>query len=188
MSHKGEAYSASGAFFLDNPIRRLIQPPSELVDKLAINPDDVVVDFGCGPGYFTIELANRAKKVVAVDLSPEMLKKAQNKAAKAGLKNIQLLQSNGISIQLEDASVNLILLVTVYHEVGESEAVLNEFHRVLKSEGRLAIVEVIKKGILPSAPVQNPKMLTSEIESANFKLQNLIPYKSYGVFLFTKKS
>ena len=51
MSHKGEAYSASGAFFLDNPIRRLIQPPSELIEKLAIKPTDAVVDFGCGPGY-----------------------------------------------------------------------------------------------------------------------------------------
>ena len=45
MSHKGEAYSASGAFFLDNPIRRLIQPPSELIEKLAINPNDVVSGF-----------------------------------------------------------------------------------------------------------------------------------------------
>ncbi len=83
MSHKGEAYSASGAFFLDNPIRRLIQPPSELIEKLAITPNDVVVDFGCGPGYYTIELAKKAKSVVAVDLSSEMLNKAQNKAEKA---------------------------------------------------------------------------------------------------------
>src|SRR5208283_5485702 len=117
MSHKGEAYSASGAFFLDNPLRRLIQPPSGLIEKLVINPNDVAVDFGCGPGYYTIELAKKAKRVVAVDLSSEMLKKAQNKAEKAGVKSIQFLQSNGTNIQLEDSSVDIILLVTVYHEV-----------------------------------------------------------------------
>ena len=89
MSHKGEAYSASGAFFLDNPIRRLFQPPYELIEKLGINPTDVVVDFGCGPGYYTIELAKNAKKVEAVDLSPEMLKNAQRKAEKAGMKIVQ---------------------------------------------------------------------------------------------------
>jgi len=50
MSHKGEAYSASNAFFLDNPIRRWIQPPSELIGKLVIKPDDVAMDFGVGPG------------------------------------------------------------------------------------------------------------------------------------------
>ena len=188
MSHKGHPYSASGAFFLDNPIRRLIQPPSELIEKLAINPNDVAVDFGCGPGYYTIELAKKAKRAVAVDLSSEMLKKAQNKAEKAGVMNIQFLQSNGTNIQLEDSSVDIILLVTVYHEVGESEAVLKEFNRILKPESKLIIVEVIKKGIFPGAPVQNPEALKAEIEAGNFKLEQMQPYKRYGVFFFTKKT
>jgi len=188
MSHKGHPYSASGAFFLDNPIRRLIQPPSELIEKLAINPNDVAVDFGCGPGYYTIELAKKAKRAVAVDLSSEMLKKAQNKAEKAGVMNIQFLQSNGTNIQLEDSSVDIILLVTVYHEVGESEAVLKEFNRILKPESKLIIVEVIKKGIFPGAPVQNPEALKAEIEAGNFKLKQMQPYKRYGVFFFTKKA
>ena len=100
------------------------------------------MDFGCGPGFYTIELAKKAKMVVAVDLSPEMLKKAQNKAAKARVKNIQFLQSEGKNLQLDDGSVDTILLVTVYHEVGESEAVLKEFGRILKPGGKLAIVEV----------------------------------------------
>jgi len=187
MSHKGEAYSASGAFFLDNPIRRWIQPPSELIEKLTINSNDVVMDFGCGPGYYIIELAKKAKRAVAVDLSSEMLKKAQNKAEKAGVMNIQFLQSNGTNIQLEDSSVDIILLVTVYHEVGESEAVLKEFNRILKPESKLIIVEVIKKGIFPGAPVQNPEALKAEIEAGNFKLKQMQPYKRYGVFFFTKK-
>ena len=188
MSHKGEAYSASGAFFLDNPIRRLIQPPSELIEKLVINPNDVVVDFGCGPGYYTIELAKKAKGVVAVDLSAEMLKKAQNKAEKAGVKNIQFLQSEGTNIQIEDSSIDLVLLVTVYHEVGKSEAVLKEFGRILRPEGKLIIVEVIKKGIFPGAPVQNPDALKVEIEANNFKLKQMLPYRSYGIFFFAKKA
>jgi len=188
MSHKGEAYSASGAIFLDNPIRRWIQPPFKLIEKLGINLSDVAMDFGCGPGFYTIELAKKAKNVVAVDLSPEMLKKAQNKAAKAGVKNIQFLQSNGTNIQLEDGSVDLILLVTVYHEVGENEAVLKEFSRILKPDGKLVVVEVIKKGIFPGAPVQNPEALTAEIEAGNFKLDRMLPYKMYGIFFFSKKS
>jgi ubiquinone/menaquinone biosynthesis C-methylase UbiE len=187
MSHKGKAYSASGAIFLDNPIRRLIQPPAELVEKLAINPAYVVMDFGCGPGYFTIDLAKKAKKVIAVDLSLEMIRKAQRKAEKADMKNIEFLQSDGKSLQLDGGSVDLILLVTVYHEVGDNEVVLKEFGRVLKQEGKLVIVEVIKKGIFPGAPVQNPDKLKAEIEASNFKLEKLLPYKSYGILFFTKK-
>ena len=187
MSHKGEAYSASGAIFLDNPIRRLIQPPTELVEKLDINPTDALVDFGCGPGYYTIELAKKAKKVVAVDLSSEMLKKAKRKAEKTGVKNIEFMQSDGRNLQLEDGSVDLILLVTVYHEVGDGEVVLKEFGRVLKQDGKLVIVENIKKGIFPGAPVQNPDKLKAEIEAENFKFEKLLPYKNYGILFFANK-
>ncbi len=187
MSHKGEAYSASGAIFLDNPIRKLFQPPSELIEKLGINPTDIAMDFGCGPGYFTIELAKRAKHVVAADISPDMLKKVQKKAEKAKVQNIQFLQSNGKNIKLEDASLDIILLVTVYHEVGDSEAVLKEFGRILKPQGKLAIVEVIRSGIFAFAPKQNPEVIKAEVEASNFKLQEMTPYKFYGIFLFTKR-
>jgi len=53
----------------------------------------------------------------------------------------------------------LILPVNVYREVGDIEAVLEEFRRVLKPEGNLVIVEVIKKVVFSGAPVQNPGVL-----------------------------
>ena len=130
-----------------------------------------MVDFGCGPGYFTIDLAKKAQKVVGVDISPEMLKKAQRKAKKSKVKNIEFLQSDGKSLQLESSSVDIILLVTVYHEVGDNEVVLKEFGRVLKPSGKLVVVEVIIKGIFPSAPVQNPDTLKTKLKLSilNFK-------------------
>ena len=188
MSHKEHAYPASLAWLLDNPVRRWTQPPSELVEKLGITLGQTVVDFGCGPGYFTVELSRKAGKVVAVDLSAEMLEKAKRKAAKAGANNIQFLQSNGTSIQLEDGSVDLILLVTVFHEISDTNAVLGEFSRILASRGKLVIVEVIKKGVFPGAPVQNPQTLQANVEAANFKLQQTLPYRNYGVFFFTKNT
>ena len=65
---------------------------------------------------------------------------------------------------------------------------MKEFGRVLKLVGKLAIVEVIKSGIFAFAPKQNPEVITAEVEAANFRLQEMTPYKSYGVFLFTKES
>ena len=188
MVHKGHPYSASGAWLLDNPIRRLLHPPSELIEKLAITPLQTVVDFGCGPGYFTVELAKKAGKVVAIDLSIEMLEKAKRKTAKAHVANVEFLQSNGTKIQLDDTSVDVALLVTVFHEIGDDAAVLGEFSRILKSTGKLAIVEVIKKGTVPGAPIQNPQAIKSEAEASNFKLQQMQPYRNYGVFFFTKKT
>ncbi len=186
MSRKGEAYSASGAFLLDNPFRRWLQPPSDLIEKFAVGSNDVVMDFGCGPGFFTVEAAKKAKRLIAVDISPEMLSKAQKKVEKAGIKNVEFLQNDGTKIQAQDGSVDLIFLVTVFHEVGESNRVLAEFRRILKPAGRLVIVEIVKKGIIPGAPVQNAKTLATEVEAANFKLRHMQPYKSYGVFFFEK--
>ena len=187
MSHKGHAFPASQAWMLDNWIRRMLQPPSELVDKLSIKPEDTVLDFGCGPGYYLPELAKRAKAVIAVDISPEMLAKAQAKIAKTKSKNVQFLQTDGKNVQLPDGSVDKIMLVTVYHEIGENEAALREFQRVLKADGKLAIVEIIKKGLLPGGPIQNPDALKTEIEPCGFRFEQMVPYKLLGMLFFTKK-
>ncbi len=171
---------------LDNPVRRWLQPAAELVEKIGLNTDDVVVDFGCGPGYYTTEIAKRAKAVVAVDISSEMLKKAQEKTLRAGITNVRFIQSNGREIKLPDDSVDKIVLVTVFHEIGDSGAVLKEFGRLLKPQGKLVIVEVVKKMIFPGAPVQNPEAVTAEVEKKDFKLEQMLPYKGFGIFFYGK--
>ncbi len=188
MPHEEHAYPASGAWLLDNAIRRWLQPPFELIEKLGIHQTDVVMDFGCGPGYYTIELARKTKSVMAVDLSSEMLKKAQTKAEKSAIKNIKFVQSDGKSLQVEDGTVDMIFLVTVFHEVGDKQVVLREFGRVLKAEGKLVIVEVVRKGVLPGAPIQNPQAITAEVEKGKFKLEKMVPVKRYGIFFFNKAS
>jgi ubiquinone/menaquinone biosynthesis C-methylase UbiE len=188
MSERGNIYPASHAYFLDSPIRRLLQPPAGLIEKLHVRPTDTAVDFGCGPGFYTLELAKTAKEVVAVDLQVGMLQRVKHKAERAEVRNIRFLQTDGKTLKLLDASVDKILLVTVYHEVTEPEAVLKEFSRVLKPDGKLIVVEVVKQGILPGAPVQNPETLKAEIEASDFKLEQMQPYKSYGVFFFTKNA
>jgi len=79
MSHKGHPYSAIGAFLLDNPIRRLIQPPSELIEKLVINPNDAVVDFGCGLGFYTMNLQKKPKGWWRLTFHPRCLRKPETK-------------------------------------------------------------------------------------------------------------
>jgi ubiquinone/menaquinone biosynthesis C-methylase UbiE len=186
MTEKGHPYPASHALFLDSPLRHLLQPPKNLAEMLNIDPTETVVDFGCGPGFYTIEFAKRAKEVVAVDLQLGMLDRANQKADKARVGNVRFLQTEGKSLQLPDASADMVVLVTVFHEVAESESILKEFARVLKPNGKLVIAETIKKGIIPGAPVQNPASLQAEIEKSRFKLVQMKTYKLYGVFFFAK--
>ncbi len=188
MTEKGRVYPASHAFFLDSPIRQWLQPPSKLAQTLEIDLADLVVDFGCGPGFYTIEFCKRAKEVIAVDLQQGMLQRARQKADKVGVTNVRFLQTDGKSLKLHDESADKIVLITVYHEVAEPENVLKDFVRILKLNGRLIVVEVIKKGLIPGAPIQNPAVLQLEIQAGGFELEQMKPYSNYGIFFFAKRT
>jgi 2-polyprenyl-3-methyl-5-hydroxy-6-metoxy-1,4-benzoquinol methylase len=91
------------SFLLNNPIRRRFDKnPEKIITMLGINDTSVVLDFGCGPGFYTIPFASVAKKVVAVDLQEKMLKKAESYAEKNGVKDkIQFVQTDGEEIPSE---------------------------------------------------------------------------------------
>ncbi len=75
------------SFFLDNWIRRLIQPPGKIVGPY-IQEGNTVIDMGCGPGYFTIDMAKIVGpegRVIAVDIQAKMLERVRKKAQKHGL-------------------------------------------------------------------------------------------------------
>ena len=74
--HGHKRFPEKQAFLLDNPIRRFVSPPERLISKIKIGSNDVVVDFGCGPGFFSIPLAKIARRTIGVDISPRMLEKS----------------------------------------------------------------------------------------------------------------
>jgi ubiquinone/menaquinone biosynthesis C-methylase UbiE len=177
------------AFTLDNPIRRYLDPPERLIGKLAVNPDDTVLDFGCGPGYFLIPLAQVARRAIGVDVSPRMLEKASRKAKKKGV-SVELLQNDGTGIRLEDGSVDLIFLNHVFHEVDDKPRVLGEFRRILKPLGRLAIVERTRdSGRLMGnmgPPVVDEKRLIGEIQQAGFRFAQTIAHGNASIVISQK--
>jgi ubiquinone/menaquinone biosynthesis C-methylase UbiE len=179
-------FSDKLAFALNNPIRRILSPPTRLLGKLDIAPSSVVLDFGCGPGFFLIPIAEIAAKTIGVDVSPRMLKKSADQANKNGV-NVELLESDGTDIPLPDNSVDLILLVHVFHEVNNKDRVLDEFSRTLRPSGRVAIVErTAQGGVLPckfGPPVVNESEIREQIRKSRFTLKNSIPNGKDTVFI-----
>jgi ubiquinone/menaquinone biosynthesis C-methylase UbiE len=177
------------AFVLNNPIRRRLAPPEGLISKLDISPGDVVVDFGCGPGFFLIPLAGVAAKVIGIDLSTRMLERAARHAKKNHVA-VELLQSNGTNIKLQDDSVDLVLLGHVFHEVEDEQRVLKEFLRVLKPSGRLAIVERTRPNwMFPatfSPPIVNEMEVVKQIQRAGFAFSQTIPFGKDSVIMGRK--
>ena len=177
------------AFMLNNPIRRILSHPDRLISTLEIRPKDVVADFGCGPGFFLIPLAGVAAKVIGIDVSSRMLDRASSYAKKNHV-SVDLLQSDGTDIKLQDGSVDLILLVHVFHEVEDEQRVLREFLRILRPSGRLAIVEKTRPGsVLPASlgpPIMEEKRVVEEVQRAGLTFDRTIPYGKDSIIISRK--
>ena len=184
--HAHKRFPERLAFLLDNPIRRWLSPPERLISKLKIGPGDVVVDFGCGPGFYLIPLARIAGKTIGIDASSRMLERAAKQAKKA-MATVEVIQSDGTDIKLPDNCVDLILLVHVFHEVESKATVLKEFRRILESEGRLAVVEKTHRDRLsPKAfnpPTVSEKEVVREIQEGGFRLQHVILMGKDSIFM-----
>jgi len=158
----GAAYSATLAFVLNNALLRRLRPAERVLDALDVKPDDIVVDFGCGPGFYTIPFAKRAKKVIGIDLQAGMLDRAVNYARKSGV-NVEFYRSDGRSMPLPDSTIDLAFMRLVYHELEDKGAVLRELSRILKPDGRLAIMEMTR-GLMHRLFM--PRIEVSEIEDS----------------------
>jgi ubiquinone/menaquinone biosynthesis C-methylase UbiE len=189
VEHAHPRFSASKAWELNNPLKRLFDhTPQYFIKLLGVEPDWAVVDFGCGPGFFTIPFAKAAGRVVGVDVQKEMLGKAENYARKAGVK-AEFVESDGTRIPLPDTSFDLIFLNLVYHEIQEKKTALAEFWRILNSGGRLAIREKIENTLLPlGPPILSIEMIESDMKDLGFVEAQSLGRKGRRIVLWTKPS
>ena len=151
LGEDGHPFPAWLAFHLNNPLRRHFHPPEKTVSVLGVKGTDAVLDFGCGPGFYTIPFAKIAREVIAVDIQPKMLEKVARYAEKNRVK-IKSLQSDGQLIPLPDNSFDLVFLSGVYHHLTDKRRVLTELTRLLKSGGRIVIRERTEPGSIILGP------------------------------------
>ena len=137
---EGRPFPSWLSFHLNNRFRRRSHPPEIIVQALRLKMTDVVLDFGCGPGFYTIPFAKNTKEVVAADIQTKMLRKVSEYAEKNRVK-VKVIQSDGQKIPLPDGSIDLIFLSGVYHELVRKREVLTELKRVLKPIGKIVIRE-----------------------------------------------
>lgn len=109
----------------------------------ALLPAVEVVDFGCGTGSLTVEMARWAKRVVAIDRNAAVLAKAGERVQREGLKNVTLLEADLAKLPLPAAKKDVVVLSQSLHHVEDPAAVLNEAGRILISAGRVLILELM---------------------------------------------
>jgi SAM-dependent methyltransferase len=126
----------------DRPALRAFRIGAErLVELAAVARGAVVLDVASGTGHATMATARAVGphgRVVAVDASPEMCARAQQKVAQQGLTNVEIRQGDGAALELPDASVDAVVCASAVYTFTDIPAALDEWKRVLKPGGRLA--------------------------------------------------
>jgi ubiquinone/menaquinone biosynthesis C-methylase UbiE len=125
---------------------------------MGIEPGMVVADFGAGSGFYTMEAAKRVSnsgKVYAIDIQRELLKAIKSKAEAAGYSNVEILWADlekpeGSKMAKETA--DRVIISNILFQIKDKKAVASEALRILKSEGKLILIEWNESSKLGPAP------------------------------------
>jgi len=185
---------ASGASWLDRRERDVEEAPDDAIDLIGVKKGSAVADIGAGSGYMTVKLAKRvgsAGVVYATDIQPTMIALLEKRMQSAKLTNVRPILGATDDPKLEPASIDLALMVDVYHELSQPQAMLRHIHDALKPGGRLVLLEYRKED--PSIPIRLEHKMTvaearMELEAEGFKLTRVddgLPRQH--VLIFTRK-
>ena len=141
-----------GANWLERQSRSKEENPQLAVELLELKKNMVVADFGAGTGYFTSQLATRCSLVFAVDIQPEMILLNKKNMLSKNIHNVKYIINTAKDVKLPKNSIDMILLVDVYHELEFPYEVLKGMKNSLKSDGRIVLLEYRAED--PNVPIK----------------------------------
>jgi ubiquinone/menaquinone biosynthesis C-methylase UbiE len=174
------------ANLIDNPLRRRIQPPSDMPIRHGIEPGMTVLEVGPGNGRYTIETARRvgsAGRVIAIDIEPKMIERVLQRAHAEGVTNLDAKVADVYNLPFEDSMFDAICMITVISEIPEPERAMREFHCLLSPSGTLAFSELLTDPDYPLA-----QTLVRKASQANFRLKKKLGNFFSYTLVFEKQS
>ena len=171
--------SVDGAAWLERPERIQEENPDLALKLMGITRGSTVADVGAGSGYFSIRLARLVGpdgRVYASDIQPGMLTLLRENVGRSGLKNVIPVLGESDDPKLPRESIDLALMVDVYHEFGEPQKMLQRIRDSLKPAGRLVLLEYRAED--PAVPIIPSHKMTAaqatlEVEHEGFKLDRI---------------
>lgn len=169
-----------GAPWLVRPEREADERPEQALDAIGIEKGSTVADIGAGVGYFTWRLAQRvgpAGTVYGQDIQPGMLVQLQKNMAARKITNVKSVLGDYDDPKLPKDSLDLILLVDVYHEFSEPVKMVDRMRESLKPGGRLVLIEYRAED--PNVPIRPEHEMTvaqvrAELEPQKLKFEKSI--------------
>ena len=186
-----QTMGVQGASWLDRPEREREEDPELAIRLLRIQKGSTVADVGAGSGNITIRLAKAVGpmgKVYANDIQPGMLEILQKNVGKAKLTNVVPVLGAFDDPKLPAESIDLAIMVDVYHEFSEPQKMLRRMHESLKPGGRLVLLEYRKED--PAIPIRIDHKMTvaeakMEVEAEGYtlsKVDEVLPRQHILIF------
>ncbi|HOI77720.1 MAG TPA: class I SAM-dependent methyltransferase [Methanofastidiosum sp.] len=173
MAHK---FNIKDMNRLDSPERRKMLPPEETLIDAGLTKNDIFIDIGCGIGYFSIAasiIIGPKGKVFALDTSSEMLEELNRRIIDKKIKNILPILTKDYDFKIDSEIGTFALMSNVLHEVDDKVIFLKETNKVLKTQGKLCVIEWQKKETEKGPPIKDrlSKLQVNELlDQTNFKL------------------
>ena len=188
-----QTMGVQGASWLDRPERDREEDPDLAIRLLRIQKGATVADVGAGSGNITIRLAKQVGpmgKVYANDIQPGMLDILQKNVARAKLTNVTPVLGAIDDPKLPAESIDLAIMVDVYHEFSEPQKMLQRLREAIKPGGRLVLLEYRAED--PDVPIlrehkMSKAQVKQEVEHEGFKQTRVyddLPWQH--LFVFTR--
>lgn len=138
---RGKTYPASGARHLLNPLRTVVQRPARVISKMGLRAVDIVLEVGCGPGWFSPSLASSIPegRLIMCDIQPEMVTAAASRTS--NFTNVDHITADATALPFSDDVFDAVLLALVLGEVRDKVGCLREMRRVTADSGSIFVVE-----------------------------------------------
>lgn len=164
---------------------------STLLKNMDIQPTSVIADIGAGSGYHVFKMVPYVQDgtIYAVDIQDEMLYAMQYQKEKSNIENIVLVKGSETSVNLPENSIDIVLMVDVYHEFNYPKEMLESIKKALKPNGKIILVEY--RGEDKSVPIKAVHKMTEkqaiiEMNACGFRLLeniNNLPWQHCMVFI-----
>ena len=169
MSHK---FDLKNLHKLEERLK--LMPPEEILSMIHLRIGETFLDIGSGPGGFTIpaaKMVGETGKVIALDVSAEILEMLSERVKNSGMSNIDIVLSQENNLSVPDESGDVSFLCMVLHEVIDPAFFLAKVFQATRKGGRIAVIEWMKKPMEKGPPLEDrleSEQVISALENAGF--------------------
>lgn len=148
-------FSNQAHFIHNSKIFNNNQIIQKIISMAGVRPTDQVLDLACGTGIMTRTIAEKTKKVIAVDITDKMVNLTQKMCNENGLDHVKVFNRNAEKLNFEDNFFDVIITRLSIHHFKNPDIVIKEMKRVLKDDGRIIIADIFSSELLEENQLHN---------------------------------